>query len=603
MDAKRVRKALEKRERELEALASVAARVHGEDDDTAILDIALEEILSRLELPAGWVFMGDGLEQRLRLVAHRGLGPAYLERIERDGLDRCLCHEVLASGLRMQARNTTDCPRMPEIVAPRGNASTHACIPLQFDGSTRGVLNIAARPGSRFSASELRFLDTLGHQVCLAIEKARHLRAERLRNQEARALAAINKAIGGSLDASAVLRAVGETAREILGVDRVQIFLGDDPRHLTVSHLSGLPHPDLREHQTLDLIEMGATLLTQCVRERSVFSVADWTTDARVNQRLAERWGSASGIVVPLLARERLLGLLVLTRTTRHQWTAEHVDVAETLAVQASLALENVRLYEEARSSYQELKAAQATMIRNEKMAVLGTFASGLAHEVRNPLNSIALQLSLLERRTAALEQPLSEQIHDVADIIRQEVKRLDGLVSDFLLFSRTNTIQYKPANLELLLDEVVRLLRPEARAAGVTLRRQRMGEATPRVPMDAEKMKQVIINLVRNAIEAMPEGGNVIVEEGLVDGRACMAVRDSGPGLPDGLDVFQLFVTTKPRGTGLGLSIAQQIVVEHAGEITVASAPGQGTSFTVSLPVRTRSDSAQEDEVHDGQG
>jgi len=93
--------------------------------------------------------------------------------------------------------------------------------------------------------------------------------------------------------------------------------------------------------------------------------------------------------------------------------------------------------------------------------------------------------------------------------------------------------------------------------------------------------MKQVVINLVQNAIEAMPGGGVVTVESGLLDGRAVLVVRDSGPGLPEGLDVFQLFVTTKAQGTGLGLSITQQIVLEHGGEIAATSEAGKGATFT----------------------
>jgi len=162
---------------------------------------------------------------------------------------------------------------------------------------------------------------------------------------------------------------------------------------------------------------------------------------------------------------------------------------------------------------------------------------------------------------------------------------RLDNLVGDFLQFSRTNRIPYRPASVDALLDEVMRLLRPEARAAGVTLRRQRIGADIPDLRVDAERIKQVVINLVQNAIEAMPGGGTTVVESGLVDGRAKIVVRDTGHGLPEGLDVFQLFVTTKARGTGLGLSIAQQIVLEHGGEITAESVPGQGATLTVRLP------------------
>ena len=132
----------------------------------------------------------------------------------------------------------------------------------------------------------------------------------------------------------------------------------------------------------------------------------------------------------------------------------------------------------------------------------------------------------------------------------------------------------------------MVRLLEPEAKALGVSVRRIAIGEPVPSLQMDAEKIKQVVINLVRNAFEAMPGGGHVTVETGAVDGQARLVVRDTGPGLPEGVDVFQLFVTTKPKGTGLGLSIVQQIVLQHGGDIAVASEAGKGAAFTVSLPL-----------------
>lgn len=579
---------LKRRERELSVLSQVASRIHRVVELEAILNIALEEILSGMDLTAAWVFLGDEKSKTLRLAVQRGVSPRYLDEVSRQGLGECLCPEVFWSGHRMQARNTTQCPRMPHLVDGLASPVAHACIPLRFEGAVaRGVLNVAARPGELFTDEELRFLETLGHQICLAVERARHLEAEQLRNQEARALAAINKAIGGSLDAEAVLIAVGETGRETLGADRVHILLGSDPRRLTVAHLSGLPHPELREGQELDMVALGALLQVRALEERKVYAIDDWFHDERVNRDLARRWDAGSGIVIPLVARASTLGVMSLVRQSYHHWTAEQVDVAEALAAQASVAIENARLYEDTKRAYQELRDAQARIIQTEKMAVLGTFASGLAHEVRNPLNSIALQLSLLERRAASLEGAVAAQIRDLIDIIREEVKRLDSLVSDFLLFSRTKRVHHQPVALDALLDEVVRLLRPEAKATGVALKRERCGEPAPKLRLDAERLKQVVINLVRNSIEAMPEGGNVVVEDGLLDGDACLRVRDDGPGLPEGIDVFQLFVTTKPKGTGLGLSIAQQIVAEHGGDIAVTSEPGQGAAFTVRLPLQ----------------
>jgi signal transduction histidine kinase/putative methionine-R-sulfoxide reductase with GAF domain len=595
-DLDRLRKAYEERVRDLQAsvvqrqrelatLAEIASRVHGADGEQEVLDIALEEILGQLGLDAAWIFVGDPHDKKLRLAAWRGVSQSYLEDIHRDGLGECLCPEVFWSGHRMQARNTLHCPRMPGIVDGLQAPVAHACIPLKFEGRTKGVLNVAARPGETFTEDELRFLETVGHQVGLAVERARHRVAEDRRDQEARAMAAIARAIGGALDVASVLRAVGSTGREVLGADRALILLGSSPEAMRVGHVSGVPHPELAEGQTVDLVTAGARLLIAVLADRTPCVIDDWSRDARTDHALARRWQSLSGIVAPLAAGERVLGLLVLTRVAPSRWRPEQLDVAAALAAQASVALENARLYEEARGAYRELKEAQDRIIQQERMAVLGTFSSGLAHEVRNPLNSISLQLSILERRISRLEGKLAGEMGSVAGIIRDEVRRLDGLVGDFLLFSRAGRVQHEPGDLDEVVDEVVRLLTPEAEGQGVSVRREKQA-AQPPVRMDAEKMKQVVINLLRNALEAMPGGGVVSVESGLHEGGARIVVRDTGPGLPPEIDVFQIFVTTKPQGTGLGLSIVQQIVQQHRGEVRAANDPAGGACFTVTVPL-----------------
>jgi signal transduction histidine kinase len=593
---RRLTETVEGRERWLAVLSAVAVRTHAVEDTREILDIALSEILGRFGLKAGWVFMGRQDDRKLHFAAAQGVSQQYLDTVEREGLEDCLCPEVFWTGHRMEARNTTQCPRMPTIVEGLQEPVAHACIPLRFEGETRGVLNVAARPGERFGEDDLRFLETLGHQVCVAIERARHLQAERRRNEEARAMAAINKAIGGSLDARTVLAAVGRSALEILEADRVQVFLGASPADMVVAHLAGRPHPELVEGQPLDLVASGAEGHCRALQMRSVLQVNDWRSDPRVNPHLARRWAIASGIVLPLVAGERTLGLLALTRQEPRPWTPEQFDVAESMAVQASIALENARLYAESRSAFEHLKNAQEKLLENQKMAVLGTFASGLAHEIRNPLNSIGLQLSILERRIKRLDSEVTGELQQLAEVIRSEISRLDSLVGDFLLFSRTKRFHYRPTSLDALVDDVLKLLRPEAEQAQVILQRGQPGpERLPDVPVDAEKMKQVVINLVRNAIEAVGMGGRVSVETSAGGGRVRLLVRDDGPGLPPGLDVFQLFVTTKPRGTGLGLSIVQQIVSEHGGEVGAASGPGGGTIFTVSLPAEAATETGEE--------
>jgi signal transduction histidine kinase len=587
--------ALAHRKRELQILSAVASRVHDQEDVAIILRSALEEILRGLQLDAAWVLLGDGPGGRLRLAAQQGLSTEYLRDIEVRGLSECLCPEVFSSRHRMQVRNTTECPRMPTLVAGLHEPVAHACIPLNFEGPSRGVLNVAARPGQLFSEDELHFLETVGRQVCLAVERAWHQESDRWHNREARALGALNKAIGQSLDVQAVLAAVGHTAGEILGVGGVTIFLGSDPRALAVAHVTGPHTPAVAEGMSVDLDRPGAALVRRALQHQRVVRVESWKSVEPQGAIPAEGWEQGSALLVPLVARKTVLGLLLLSRREPHQWSAEQVELAEALAAQASVSIENARLYENARRAYRELSEAQARIIQGEKLAVAGTFAAGLAHEIRNPLNSIALQLSILERRAAPLQAELALEIKDLLAVIREEVKRLDNLVGDFLTFSGSGRSQHRPTSIGALIDEVFGLLQPEARATGVLLERRGPATPLPDLPLDGEKIKQVLINLIQNAIEAQPQGGRVTVESSLDGSRAKVAVRDQGPGLPAGLDVFQLFVTTKARGTGLGLAIAQQIVLEHGGEIHADSAPGRGATFTISLPVANGSSEAEQ--------
>ena len=577
---------LRRREQELAILAAVAAHVYGQNDVRTILEVAIDDLLHGLGLPAAWIFLGRETDRRLHLAASRGLSGEYLDRLAREGLEECLCHEVFSTGHPMLARNTTQCPRMPTLLEGQREPVAHACIPLLLDGRSRGVLNVAARPGGLFDEAELRFLETVGHQISLAVERARHLAAERLFNSEAQALARINRAIGGSLEPRTVLKAVGDSALEILGAGQALILFGERAGPLEVAYVAAPPHPALVEGQSIDFRGEQALVRVDPFTLASALAMGNLARDDRANRGVAERWHAAAAIVAPLAARGRGIGLLIVSRAVAHDWTDDEVEVAEALAAQAAVALENARLYDQARRAYRDLKEAQARVVQGEKMAAIGTFASGLAHEVRNPLNSISLQLSRLERKMSAAGPALAGEVTPLTRIIREEIRRLDDLVGDFLLFSRPNRAEHRPTSLLALVEEVASLLRPEAHAAGVTLETRNVGEPLPPLRLDANGMKQVLINLLRNAIEAMPGGGRAILEGGLVGGQAHVAVHDTGPGLPVGLDIFQLFVTTKAGGTGLGLAIAQQIVLEHGGELSARSGPGQGAVFTIGLPV-----------------
>ncbi len=588
---------LAKRNVELEALREFAVRVQTPlAADHEILEEALDLVLQKLGLDAGWIFWGEKGKGEMELAAARGVAEEFICRAREEGIGPCLCQDVFKTGRLQYARNTLECPRLPELV--RGNdPMTHACIPLKFERDVLGVMNIANRPGQIFTPEELHFMETLGRQVCLAVDKARSIRSESRRDAEARALASLTRAIGGSLDQHRVLAAVGDYGRELLEADRCLILLGDDPERLRFAYLSGAKMDVLEEGGEVDLKALGSRAFLAALSQRQVMVIEDALDDARANPELARRLDLRSVVIVPLMAHERLEGILVAARSRPSSWRPDEVELAHALAGHAALAIENARLYREAQEAFLRLQHAQYNMMRAERMAAVGTLAASLAHEVRNPLNSINLQLVLLSRRVARAEPSLQTEVEKLLESARKEIARLDTLVNEFLSLSTIDNLSLAAASPGEVLREIIDLMAPVARERGIDVTDE-IEASLPPIRMDREKMKQVLINLVRNALEAMPESGTLALFARNENGAVVFGVGDTGVGIEPGIDIFNFFTTTKRGGTGLGLPIARRIVEAHGGTLAYTSEPGRGTVFSVILPAQARDGGGSKEKV-----
>ncbi len=220
---------------------------------------------------------------------------------------------------------------------------------------------------------------------------------------------------------------------------------------------------------------------------------------------------------------------------------------------------------------------------QNERLAAAGALAAGLAHEIRNPLNGASLHLSVLDRALSRMSE-VPSAAHDALVVLRAEMKRLGALVSDFLEVARPKPLTRALCDVNEISASVETLLKPEAESRGVSLRLERC--PFPAITsLDFERTKQVLVNLVRNALEAVAQAGNVTICVRRLPRCVELDVVDDGPGIADPkAPVFDAFFTTKERGTGLGLSIVHRIVADHGGDVTFQSRPGR-TVFTVRFP------------------
>jgi signal transduction histidine kinase len=221
----------------------------------------------------------------------------------------------------------------------------------------------------------------------------------------------------------------------------------------------------------------------------------------------------------------------------------------------------------------------------SKRVSALGRLTAGVAHEVKNPLNAMTIHLELLRQKLEKGAPTADVRSH--ADVIGQEIRRLDAVVQGFLKFARPEDMRIERVEVAALAADVVRTVRPEAEAAHVVVDAT---SADPSLSVDADPtmLRQALMNLAVNAVQAMPHGGALKIQcENGRDGRVQIRVRDTGQGIPaDQLArIFDLYFTTKRGGSGIGLSMVFRTVQLHHGDIDVESTPGAGTTFTISLP------------------
>jgi signal transduction histidine kinase len=269
--------------------------------------------------------------------------------------------------------------------------------------------------------------------------------------------------------------------------------------------------------------------------------------------------------------------------------SAAQVTEALTIASEEATSgadYEAGRLPESAPDHASPLPADQARRLRDQ-YAEIAQLAGGLAHEIRNPLSTMRLTLDLLAEDFRDPQSDRDRRALQKIDRVRKESHRLEGLLEDFLRLVRVGGLDLEPTDLNAVVEDVRDFCEPQSLAQGIVTRIQ-LDPDLPHVSLHVDSFKQALLNLIRNAQHAMPEGGELILRtRRSPDDIARLDVIDTGLGIPTDIQprVFTPFFSTRPRGTGLGLPMTRRIVEAHGGSIELDSEPGKGTQFSLLLP------------------
>jgi signal transduction histidine kinase/putative methionine-R-sulfoxide reductase with GAF domain len=330
-------------------------------------------------------------------------------------------------------------------------------------------------------------------------------------------------------------------------------------------------------------------LVVRAVRDKQVAQVSDAENDGRVGAEFRSIIGCNSFVVVPLVAKDESVGAIVVDNLySGRPITPDQIELLTIYANHVGLAIENAEAYDalhkqigKLQEAYRELRETQGKLVQSEKLAAVGEVAAHVAHEIRNPLVTIGGFARNIERQLD-VEHPCTRSIK----IVIEEVTRLEKILANVMDFSKPSAPWKRPTKINQVIRNTSVLLSEELKAYNVAVEEQ-LDPGLPLVMVDAEQLKQALLNILKNAAQSMSAGGGVTVQTRLEDGMVWIDVSDTGKGIPEDMlpNLFDPFFTTRPDGTGLGLAVTKKIIVDHGGDIDVRSKLGVGTTFTISLP------------------
>lgn len=552
----------------IDSLYHISSLVSNTDDPKVALKFILEEIVRVLKPNSASISLINPDNNRLELEVSKGLPEDWTD------LDLALGQGITGwTALHGRAIIVPDVREEPRYISVRPEIRSEMAVPMEDRGMIIGVVNVDSETVNAFSEDSLKILTLLTNEASRGISRLWLIKQLRTKANQLESLINMGQGLVGKLDAEEIMASLAREGRQLLDCHSCALFLStQDKKEIKLHKMFGREGALEIEHS----IPVNNSAVSAAIHRKKQVEVTDLSfTEENNFLEVIQQEGLTSMLCSPIVFGDEVIGVLNAYTRKKHRFNNDEKKVFATLSSLGAIAIQNARLYSRVFTSEESLR-------RNEKLTTLGMLAAEIAHEIRNPLTVIKLLFDSLD-----LEFPEEDARQTDVNVIGEKLDSLEEIVERVLSFGKSREGMHSRQDLSNLVRDTLRLVRLKLHQQKIELHFQPHTEA---ILMEVNKgqIQQVMLNLILNATQAMPDGGTIRIETSIDDGNAELAIIDNGSGIPEELQnkIFESFLTDRPDGTGLGLSISKRILRSHRGDIELKHSKPGNTCFRFWIPL-----------------